>query len=278
MEELGKLSRLPIARLSANGAYLMTKAGEEVLLPNRYLKGEEQVGQEIEVFIYTDSEDRPVAVTDTPKAMLDEFAVMELKSLTKIGAFMDWGLLKDLFVPKSEMLPTMEEGKLYLIRVCLDYKGERLIGSARYEDFLENPEGVFTEGEALPGLFFSRSPLGYKILLRDKYEGLLYSDEVFRKVYLGSYEEVYIKKVRPDGKIDLSLDPVGREKYEKGAEKILLALQKEKFLPLHDKSSPETIKNVLGMSKKSFKQAIGQLYKAKRIRIEPDGIYLTTEI
>jgi predicted RNA-binding protein (virulence factor B family) len=274
MKELGKINSLLINRFTANGAYLALREGGEVLLPKSYLMGEEKEGEEIEVFVYTDSEDRPVAVTNRPVALLDEFAVMEAKEITDFGAFMDWGLPKDLFVPKSEMGKTMEVGGKYLVMVCQDYKTNRLIGVSKYEDFILSDTQAYVAGQEIEALIFEETDLGFKTLIDGSYEGLIYKNEVFQPIKLGDKIKAYVKKRRDDGKIDLQILPTGREKYEEGAEKILEVLKVRKFLPLQDKSSPESIKELLGMSKKHFKQSIGQLYKAKKITIQEDGIRL----
>jgi uncharacterized protein len=274
MKELGNINSLLINRFTANGAYLALHEGGEVLLPKSYLKGDEQVGGELEVFVYTDSEDRPVAVTNRPLALLDEFAVMEARENTKIGTFMDWGLPKDLFVPKAEAAKAMTPGEKYLVRVCLDYRTNRLIGVTKHEDFLIRDTQGFTDGQEVEILVFEESPLGFKALIEGSFEGLLYKNEVFQPIAIGDKLRAFIKKRRDDGKLDLQLTPTGRIKYEEGAEKVLELLKVRKFLPLHDKSSPESIKQLLGMSKKHFKQVIGQLYKAKEIQIKEDGIYL----
>ncbi|MCH7403200.1 S1 RNA-binding domain-containing protein [Belliella kenyensis] len=274
MKELGRINSLLINRFTAHGAYLALHDGGEVLLPKSYLPEDVETGTEIEVFVYTDSEDRPVAVTTPPVALLDEFAVMEAKEITKFGAFMDWGLMKDLFVPKSEMREDMVVGEKYLIRVCIDFKTNRLIGVNKYDDFLEEDTRGFEEGQEVEALVFAQSDLGYKALIEQAFEGLIYRNEVFESIELGQKVRAFVKKKREDGKIDLSLTPSGREKYEEGAEKILALLKVKKFLPLHDKSSPESIKELLGMSKKHFKQSIGQLYSAKLINIRQDGIEL----
>jgi uncharacterized protein len=274
MKELGKINSLLINRFTPNGAYLALRDGGEVLLPKSYLRGEEKEGEEIEVFVYTDSEDRPVAVTDRPNALLDEFAVMRVKELTQFGAFMDWGLRKDLFVPKAEMKIPMVLDQKYLIRVCKDHKTNRLLGVSKYEDFLSLDTQGFEVGQELQVLIFEETELGFKVLIEGSFEGLIYKNEVFEKVEVGDIVKAYIKKVREDQKIDLQLLPSGREKYEDGAKKILQALEETKFLALHDQSSPEEIKKVLGMSKKHFKQSIGQLYKARKIILVENGIKL----
>jgi predicted RNA-binding protein (virulence factor B family) len=277
MQELGIVSRLPIQRFTDNGAYVLLSDNEEVLLPKRYLSGEEKEGDELDVFIYTDSEDRPVAVTDTPTALLDEFAVMEVKEVTSFGAFVDWGLIKDLFVPKSEMQRPMEVGRKYLVRVCLDHQTNRLIGVSKYEDFLIGDTRGFQVGQEVQALIFDRTDLGYKALMENSFEGLIYKNEVFQPIAIGDTVRAFVKKIREDGKLDLQLTPIGRQKFEEGAELILEKLRKTGFLSLHDKSAPEAIKKELGMSKKHFKQAIGQLYRKNMILIKDTGIELVGE-
>ncbi len=277
MKELGLISKLTINRFTDFGAYLALSDGGEVLLPKGYLTGEEKEGDEVEVFVYTDSEDRPVAVTQRPLALLDEFAVLEAKEVTDFGAFMDWGLPKDLFVPKSEIAKPMTVGQKYLVRVCVDYRTDRLIGVNKYRDFFYPAPKDYEPGNECEGLIFEKTDLGYKVLLEDRYEGLIYANEVFEPLTIGERRKLWVKKRRDDGKIDLQLLPTGRVKYEEGAEKILKILDEKGFLPLHDKSDPEEIKQVLGMSKKHFKQCIGQLYKAREIVIHEDGISLARD-
>jgi predicted RNA-binding protein (virulence factor B family) len=277
MKELGLVNTLRINRFTDFGAYLALSDGGELLLPKGYLKGEEQEGDELEVFVYTDSEDRPVAVTDRPIALLDEFAVLTCKEVTSFGAFMDWGLLKDLFVPNAEMAKPMTIGQKYLVRVCVDYKSTRLIGVSKYGEFMYPAPKDYVSGNEVQGLIFEQTDLGYKVLLEDRYEGLLYANEVFQELNLGETRKLWVKKRRDDGKIDLQLLPVGKVKYDEGSEKILRILDQKGFLPLHDKTDPEEIKQVLGMSKKHFKQCIGQLYRAREIVIHEDGISLTRD-
>ncbi len=277
MKELGLISLLRINRFTDFGAYLALSSGEELLLPKGYLTGEEKEGDEVEVFVYTDSEDRPVAVTQKPLALLDDFAVLKAKEVTDFGAFMDWGLPKDLLVPKAEMGKNMVPGESYLVKICVDYRTNRLIGVNKYQDFIEPAPLDFEEGQTVEGMIFEETGLGFKVLVEDQYEGLLFKNEVFQPLEIGEKREVYIKKRREDGKLDLQLLPVGREKYDTGSEKILSILEKKGFLPLHDKSSPEEIQAELGMSKKHFKQCIGQLYKARQIQLLPDGISLISD-
>ncbi|MDP2041468.1 MAG: S1-like domain-containing RNA-binding protein [Algoriphagus sp.] len=277
MKELGLINKLKINRFTDFGAYLALSDGGEVLLPKGYLTGEEKEGDVVEVFVYTDSEDRPVAVTQKPLALLDDFAVLEAKEVTKFGAFMDWGLPKDLFVPNGEMAKNMEVGQKYLIRVCVDFKSTRLIGVSKYRDFINPAPQDFEPGNEVEGLIFEKTDLGYKVLIDDQYEGLIFSNEVFQPLEIGSTRKLWIKKRRDDGRLDLQVLPVGRVKYDEGSEKILSILEEKGFLPLHDKSDPAEIQAILGMSKKHFKQCIGQLFKARQIVIGPDGISVSRD-
>jgi predicted RNA-binding protein (virulence factor B family) len=272
MKELGLISKLKINRFTDFGAYLALSDGGEVLLPKGYLKGEEKEGDELEVFVYTDSEDRPVAVTQRPLVLLDDFAVLEAKEVTKFGAFMDWGLPKDLFVPNGEMAKNMEVGQKYLIRLCVDFKSTRLIGVSKYRDFIDPAPRDIEPGDEVVGLIFEKTDLGYKVLIEDRFEGLIFANEVFQPLEIGLIRKLWVKKRRDDGKLDLQILPVGRIKYDEGSEKILAILEEKGFLPLHDKSDPSEIQEILGMSKKHFKQCIGQLFKARQIVISPEGI------
>jgi predicted RNA-binding protein (virulence factor B family) len=190
---------------------------------------------------------------------------------------MDWGLLKDLFVPNAEMAKPMTAGQKYLIRVCVDYRSDRLIGVSKYREFMHPAPTDYVAGNECEGLIFEKTELGYKVLLEDRYEGLIFSNEVFQELEIGEVRKLWVKKRRDDGKLDLQLLPFGRVKYEEGSEKILQIIQEKGFLPIHDKSDPETIQKVLGMSKKQFKQCIGQLYKAREITIHEDGISISRD-
>jgi hypothetical protein len=278
MKELGIVSILSINRFTDFGAYLALSSGEELLLPKGYLTGEEKEGDLKEVFIYTDSEDRPVAVTQMPLAFLDDFAVLEAKEVTDFGAFVDWGLPKDLFVPKAEMGKNMQVGQKYLVKICVDHRTNRLIGVNKYQDFVFDAPVEFSEGMEVTGLIFEETDLGFKVLVENEFEGLLFKNEVFQPLQIGEKRSVFIKKRRDDGKLDLQLLAPGREKYDEGSEMILSILEAKGFLPLNDKSSPEEIQNQLGISKKHFKQCIGQLYRARKIQLLPDGISLNVAI
>jgi predicted RNA-binding protein (virulence factor B family) len=187
---------------------------------------------------------------------------------------MDWGLPKDLLVPKAEMGKNMVAGEKYLVKICVDHKTNRLIGVNKYRDFIFDAPFEFSEGMEVTGLIFDETDLGYKVLVENEFEGLLFKNEVFQPLEIGEKRSVFIKKRREDGKLDLQLLALGRVKFDEGSEKILELMSKTGFLPLNDKSTPEEIQALLGMSKKHFKQCIGQLYKVRKIQIQPDGISL----
>lgn len=274
MKELGKINQLPINRFTDNGAYLMLSDQTEVLIPKRYLSGAEKEGDILEVFVYTDSEDRPVAVTDQPLVLLDQFGVLEVKDVTGIGAFLEWGLEKDLLLPNSEMRQKVSKGDKVLVMVCIDHKTNRLLAVSKYEDFILSDTSIFEVGQEVDALVFEHTDLGFKALINGFYEGLIYGNETFKPLEAGDKVRAFVKKVREDGKIDLLLTPLGRQKFDEGAAAILKRLENDAFLPLNDKSDPEAIRETLAMSKKQFKQCIGQLYKKKKIIIKEDGIYL----
>ncbi len=293
--ELGEYNKLHILRFRSNGCYLgkyegdpseitddvdpsENPFGEGVLLPQRYVKDTMKLGDELTVFIYTDSEDRIVATTEKPKILLHEFAPLRVKSVTAVGAFMDWGLQKDLFVPYAEQAKKLEEGNTNVIFLYLDAETERLVGTTKIDNVLDNEELIVEEKEEVKLLIYKETPLGYKAIINDENVGLLYRTELNRQVRIGDYHTGYIKKIRELNKIDLTLDIQGSEIIEPSAKSILVRLQSDTgFLPFNDKSHPDDIRDEFNMSKKTFKKAIGSLYKAKHIEIKEDGIYLIVE-
>lgn len=273
--EQGKINKLKAAREERQGWYLVDEAGEEVLLPGKYAPKNFRAGDELEVFVHTDSEDRPVATTQRPKVMLHEFAWLQVSDVNKFGAFMDWGLEKDLFVPFARQAKKMEVGRWYLIYLYLDELSGRLTGASKLNPFWQNQDCKLEPGDQVKILIGKRTDLGFQVVINQKYQGLLYHSEIHSPLYSGSFHTGYIKVVRPDHKIDVSLQPPGHLKIEPNAELLLNKLKKGGgFLPLTDKSAPEDIAAVLGVSKKAFKQALGNLYKKKQVRIEDEGIFL----
>jgi predicted RNA-binding protein (virulence factor B family) len=275
MIELGKFNELEVARIISAGMILTDEEGDEVLLPGKFIPAGTEVGDTVRVFIYNDSEDRPVATTQEPKIQLHEFARLQAVSVNEFGAFLDWGLDKDLLVPFSEQRNRMKKGGWYMVCLYLDPLTDRLVGTAKLDRFLDNEELSVEEGDEVEFLLWQRSDLGYKVIINNQYEGLIYYNELFTDVNLGERRRGYIKKIREENKLDVSLHKQGYERISTHADRILAELRaNDGFLPLTDKSSPDAIRERLEMSKKAFKQAVGGLYKKRRIQLEEDGIRL----
>lgn len=274
MIEIGKFNTLKIARSTKVGLYL-TDGTSDVLLPNKYVPSAYEIDDEIEVFVYLDHEERPVATTLEPYIFLNEFALLRVNYINKFGAFMDWGMEKDLFVPFKEQARPMEEGKRYLVYMYLDEKTNRLVGSSKSNQFLDNKNITLEKGEEVDLIVSHITDVGINVIINEKHKGLLYKNEVFEDLRTGDRIIGYIKNIRSDGKIDVSRQPFGVERIDASAQKVLDELKASRgFLRLHDNSSPEDIKTVLQMSKKTFKKAVGTLYKQKMIEIKEDGIHL----
>lgn len=272
---IGKYNYLTIERVTSVGMFLSDVEGEEVLLPNQYITDDMQVGDQIKVFVYLDSEDRPVATTQTPKIIRNEFAFLEVKDVSEYGAFLDWGLIKDLFVPFREQPQPMEIGEWHVVFLYLDQKSQRLLASAKIDKFLENERLTVQEGEEVNLLVWQKTDLGYNVVVNQYHKGLIYANEVFQPLQIGDSIKGYVKKIREENKLDISLQKAGYEVVEPVSKQILEEVEKSSgFLNLSDNSSPEEIYARLKISKKVFKKAIGGLYKQGIIRIEEDGIYL----
>lgn len=275
MITLGEYNILRIDRIMDQGAYLVDEEGNDVLLPNKYMAENAKVDDEVEVFVYNDSEDRIIATNLTPKFTLNEFAFLQVKDVNRFGAFMDWGLEKDILVPFSEQNQRMEIDRWYIVRLFLDEKTNRLVASNKLNKFLETDFISVEVGEEVDLLVTERSDLGYTLIINDVHKGLAFANETFRELNVGEKLSGFVKNIREDGKIDISLQKQGYENVEPSAMKIVDLLKKEEgFLALTDKSNPEDIYKLLEMSKKTFKKAIGSLYKSKLINITEQGIYL----
>jgi uncharacterized protein len=276
MIKLGQRNSLTATRNAAAGMYLADKKGEEVLLPNKYVPKSLKVGELLDVFVYNDSEDRPVATTLVPLIELGEIAPLTVKEITTFGAFMDWGMEKDLLVPVKEQLEPMKENQTYLVHLYLDELTQRLVGSTKIKKFLSNETLSFKAGDAVEGVIFDDTPLGYLVAVNNKFMGLLYHNEVYHRVKIGDSIQAYVKKVKDNKELDLSMQKIGFKHVDDSTEIVLNHIKQNKgFLNLGDSSSPGEIQARLNMSKKVFKKAIGILYKQKKIRIEPEGVYLT---
>lgn len=273
--KIGQVNSLIVSRNTAHGYFLKDDEGEEVLLPGQYLTGNEKEGDKLEVFIYNDSEDRIVATTETPKIKLDEFAVLKVVDVSKYGVFLDWGLSKDLMVPFKEQNKKMILGNSYVVRMYLDEETDRLVATAKIKKFLSNENLDLAVKQEVDLLVFNKSELGYDVIINEKHQGLIFQNEVFTAIQIGDRLKGYVKNIREDNKVDVSLQQEGIAQMEKSAADVLAALQSnEGTLNLSDKSSPEEIYRVLHMSKKAFKRALGSLYKQRKITISPDSISL----
>lgn len=274
MIHIGKYNTLKIARDTKVGLYL-TDGTEDILLPNKYVPKEFEVGQELVVFVYLDHEERKVATTLEPYILLNEFALLRVNYVNKFGAFLDWGLEKDLFVPFREQARPMEKGKRYLVFMYEDHETNRLAATSKINQFLDNSNLTVAEGDEVNLIVSHITEKGINVIINELYKGLVYTNEVYDDLRTGDRITGYIKTIRPDNKIDVTLRQQGFSAIEPDAEKVLDELRASRgFLRLNDDSHPEDIKTVLKMSKKSFKKAIGSLYKQKLIEIKEDGIYL----
>ena len=277
MLNIGQHNTLTILRDTKVGLFLGNgNEVDDVLLPNKYVPKVFEIGEEISVFVYLDHEERPVATTLVPYIFLNEFALLRVNYTNQIGAFMDWGMEKDILVPFKEQARPMEKGKRYLVYLYLDEKTSRLVASSKTNQFLDNENITVENGEEVDLIISHITDIGINVIINQKHKGLVYNDEVYDdRIRTGDKLVGYIKNVREDGKIDVSLQKLGYQNIEPNAETILDELRASKgFLRLNDNSSPEDIKTVLKMSKKTFKKAIGLLYKEKQIEIKEDGIYL----
>ena len=278
MLKLGEDNILKVDRETSVGMFLTDGEGNDVLLPNKYVFEDTKVGDEMTVFVYLDSGERIVATTLEPKIKLHQFAYLKAKENTEYGTFMNWGLEKDLFIPFREQNNELNSGKLYVVYLYLDEQTNRLVGSTRIDKHLEQENIELGEGDEVDIFFTGQGDLGWNVIINDKYKGLVYFNEVFQEIKPGDYSVGFVKNIREDNKIDVSLRKYGYSGIEPFAVEILDELTANSgFIPLNDKSSPDEIKIRFEMSKKAFKKAIGSLYKKKIIRIEEDGIYLNEE-
>ena len=273
MTGIGKINSLEIARRTEQGFYLIDENGNEVLLPNRYITDDMNIGDTIDVFVYNDSEDRPIATTETPYAQVGEFALLRVKAVNSIGAFLDWGLMKDLLVPFREQRMRMIAGRSYIVYVYVDDESKRIVASAKLDKFLDNkiPEYKFRKKADI--LIVKRTDLGFKVIVDNLFSGMIYHDEIYQDINIGEHYTAFIKNVRPDGKIDLKLGD--REvKRVKGLADVIMDYIKANggSMQITDSSSPEMIRAVFNCSKKDFKKTLGFLYKAKKIIITPSEV------
>ena len=275
MVTIGKYNKLRIVKSVDFGLYLDGEEKGEILLPQRYVSENFKIGDEIEVFIYLDSEERPVATTLKPYAQIEEFAYLKVNWVNQYGAFLDWGLLKDLFVPFREQKIKMKEGRFYLVYLYWDNLSQRIVASSKIKKFISEETSDYQPNQEVDLLIAQKTDLGYKAIINNRHWGMLYHNQIFSPINLGDKVKGYIKEVRNDGKIDLLLEPMGYEKIESLAEHILNTLEmRGGCLPISDKTPSDTIMQYFQCSKKNFKKAIGSLYKDHKITISEKEIRL----
>ena len=273
--KLGEINTLEILRETDHGIYLIDAEDEEVLLPNRYVPEAFKIWDKIDVFVYLDNEERLVATTDMPYIKKGEFALLRCNQVTDFGAFLDWGLVKELFCPFKEQAFKMKPGGWYLVHCYLDEKTERLVASSKTNRFLDNRGLTVDQFEEVDLIASHPSDIGWNVIVNKKHTGLIYKDNIFKDISVGDRLQGVVKKIRPGNKLDISLEKIGFRNIEPNAQRILQELEdNDGVLNLTDKSNPEAIKAQLEMSKKSFKKAVGTLYKQRQIEIKPNGIYL----
>lgn len=275
MAILGKINPLKVVKTVEFGLYLDGGSDGEILLPTRYVPEGCEIGDTLPVFIYNDSEDRMIATTETPFAMVGEFATLEVVEVNNIGAFMDWGLMKNLMVPFREQKLKMQEGRKYPVFVYVDFDSKRITASAKIEKFIDETRPEFEDGQEVDLLIYKKTDLGWKAVVNQQYSGVLYDNEVFQPIETGQTLKGFIKQIRPDDKIDLMLQKPGFEKIDDFSLKLHQLLKDaDGFLPVTDKSSADQIYQHFGVSKKTYKKAVGDLYKKRLILIEPEGLRL----
>lgn len=273
--ELGRINKLKAVRVAPQGLYLADADGNEVLLPNSRLPKQPNLGEEHEAFVYRDSQERLIATLEKPIAQAGEFAALEAMERVPFGIFMDWGLDKQVLLPLREMRGELSIGKKYPVYLYVDEKSERITASNRLEIFFDRDIDHLQEQDQVEVVVLERTELGYRVAVSHRYQGMLYHNETFQKLELGQKLQAFIRKLRNDGKIDLILQPEGMDNVEPNAKRILEQLRAAGgFLALHDKSDPQAIQAELQISKKTFKKAIGTLYKKRLIKLEKDGIRL----
>lgn len=275
--ELGKINRLKVVKRVDFGFYLDGGIEGEILLPMKLAPADCKIGDELEVFIYLDSEERLIATTEEPKAKVGDFAFLQVAWVNNFGAFLDWGLLKDLFVPFREQKMKMVKGHSYIVHLHIDEESYRIVASAKIERYFSKEMPPYKSGDTVSIMIWQKTDLGFKVIVDNRFGGLLYDNEVFRNIKTGDKMEAYIKTVRPDGKIDVTLQKQGRAAVSDFSEVLLNHLRNQGGCsPLGDKSPAEEIYTLFGVSKKVFKKAIGDLYKRRLIEVTDAGIKLVS--
>lgn len=276
--ELGKFNTLEVVKQVDFGMYLDGGEQGEILLPNRYVPEDCKIGDFLNVFLYLDIEERLIATTLTPLVQVGEFACLEVSWVNQFGAFLNWGLMKDLFVPFREQKMKMQVGKKYIIHAHIDEESYRIVASAKVDRYLSKEIPAYKQGDEVEALIWQKTDLGYKAIVNNKFSGLIYESEVFHPVEIGERLKVYVKQVREDGKIDLMLQKPGMGGVEDFSQTLLQYItEHDGVISLNDKSPAEEIYEIFGVSKKTFKKAVGDLYKKHLIVLSGDSIRLSRE-
>ena len=278
MIRIGKTQKLKLFRQSPHGWYLQDQADNEVLLPNKFCNDNFESGNNLEVFIFRDSEQRLTATTEQPKIELFRFAFLEIVATSRIGAFADMGLEKHLLIPFKEMHERLEKGQWAMIYMFLDNVTERLVGSARITKWLEKENIGLKKGDKVFAQCFETNSVGYRVIVNNQYQGIFYRNELTRRLKIGDQLVGYVETIRPDGSIDLNPQALGREKISPLSQMILDFLKEnDGFYDITDKADPKLISELFGISKRAFKETIGALYKKELIYLSSQGIYLTSK-
>lgn len=272
---LGTINHLKVTRKTDFGLYLDGGPTGDILLPNRYVPKNIHIGDELDVFIYLDQEERPIATTLTPKAMVGDFAYLRVAWVNEHGAFLDWGLMKDVFCPFREQKMRMVQDNSYIVHLHIDEESYRIVASAKVERYLSKNHPSYKANDEVSILIWQKTDLGFKVIVDNKYQGLIYEDQIFQEIHTGDRLKAYVSSVRPDNKLDISLQKLGRKQTLDFSERLHEYLfRHDGYCPFTDKSSAEDIYNEFHVSKKVFKRAVGDLYKQHLITLAPDGIEL----
>jgi hypothetical protein len=276
--QLGKKNKMTIVKSVDFGLYLDGEELGEILMPKRYASSSMNIGDEIEVMVYLDGEERYLATTEEPYGVVGQVAFLKVNKVENVGAFLDWGLSKELMVPFSEQKVKMIEGRYYVVYIYIDKLTDRITGSMKLEKYLDKENPEYSIGEEVDLMIWTGTEIGYKVIINHTHLGILYKDEIFKRINTGDKSKGFIKKIREDGKIDVSLERAGYEKIDAKSDKIIALLEKSGgFLPYNDKTDPEVIYNIFGVSKKVFKQSLGNLFKQRLIEINEKGITLSKD-
>jgi uncharacterized protein len=278
MVRMGEYNLLKVIKVKEMGVF-MDNGEDGILIPKRFVPSGTTIGDELNVFLYHDGEGRPIATTQKPFGILGDIVRLRAVSVTAHGAFLDWGLMKDLFIPKSAMISFMRPMGEYLVKIVLDEQTGRIAATEKLERFLSNEVLTVKEKEEVELLIYRKTDIGYEVIINNRHKGILHANEIYRPIEIGDRFPGFIKNILPENKIDVAAGKSGYERVEDEAEKILRLLgENNGFLPYHDKSSPEEIYAFFNISKKTFKMTTGNLYKQHKILFTKTGIQLSPKL